>query len=138
MKIVILGCSRVGAVVATWLAQNKHTVSVIDWEYNSFRRLPKELEIKQVLGSGVDIEVLQKAGIAEADAFIAVTNSDNANLMATQVVKNKFIVKKVIARVYDPNRAKAFEEIGLNVLCPTIGSAEYLKNFLLKPEEKEE
>jgi len=136
MKVVILGCSRVGAVLATWLAQNKHEVSVIDWEYNSFRRLPKDLEIKQVLGTGVDMEVLQRAGIAEADGFIAVTNSDNTNLMSSQVVKNKFNRKKVIARVYDPNRARAFEELGLNIICPTISSAEVLKKFLLKKEEE--
>lgn len=137
MKVVILGCSRVGAVLATWLVQNKHEVSVIDWEYNSFRRLPKELEIKQVLGSGVDMEVLQRAGIEQADAFIAVTNSDNTNLMSIQVVKNKFSVKKTMARVYDPNRARAFEQIGLNISCPTISSAEYLKEFLLKSEKEE-
>ncbi|OGC94992.1 MAG: hypothetical protein A2142_00655 [candidate division Zixibacteria bacterium RBG_16_48_11] len=138
MKVVILGCSRVGAVLASWLAENKHEVSIIDWEFNSFRRLPKELEIRQVLGMGADIDVLQKAGIAEADAFIAVTNSDNTNLMSSQLVKNRFNVKKVMARVYDPHRARAFQEIGLNIICPTITAAEYLKEFLLKPEEKEE
>ncbi|OGC85510.1 MAG: potassium transporter TrkA [candidate division Zixibacteria bacterium RBG_16_48_11] len=137
MKVVVLGCSRVGAVLAAWLAQNKHEVTVIDWEYNSFRRLPQDLEIKQIMGSGVDREVLQRAGIEKSDAFVAVTNSDNTNLMSAQVVKNKFNVSKVIARVYDPNRAKAFEEIGLNILCPTISSAELLKELLLKPEEEE-
>src|SRR3989304_3468875 len=105
MKVVVLGCSRVGAVLAAWLAQNKHEVTVIDWEYNSFRRLPQDLEIKQIMGSGVDREVLQRAGIEKSDAFVAVTNSDNTNLMSAQVVKNKFNVSKVIARVYDPNRA---------------------------------
>jgi trk system potassium uptake protein TrkA len=138
MKVVILGCSRVGAVLASWLAENKHEVSVIDWEYNSFRRLPKELEIKQVLGIGTDIDILEKSGIAEADAFIAVTNSDNSNLMSAQVVKNKFNIKKVIARVYDANRAKVFAEIGLEILCPTVSSAEYLKEFLVKPEQEKE
>ena len=137
MIVVILGCSRVGAVLATWLTQNKHEVSIIDWEYNSFRRLPKDLEVKQIMGSGVDRETLEKAGIAEADAFIAVTNSDNTDLMSVQVVKNKYNTKKVIARVYDPNRARAFEEIGLNIMCPTISAAEVLKEFLTKKEERE-
>src|SRR4030067_1259726 len=118
MKVVILGCSRVGAVLATWLAENKHEVSIVDWEFNAFRRLPKELEIKQILGMGADIDVLQKAGIAEAEAFIAVTNSDNTNLMTIQLVKNRFSVKKVLARVYDPNRARAFQELGLVIPKP--------------------
>ncbi len=136
MKVVILGCSRVGAVLATWLAENKHEVSVVDWEYNSFRRLPKEIEVKQILGMGADIDILQKAGITEADAFIAVTNSDNTNLMSAQLVKNRFNVKRVLARVYDPNRARAFQELGLEILCPTISSADYLKEFLSKKEEE--
>ena len=137
MKVVILGCSRVGAVLATWLAENKHEVSIIDWEFNAFRRLPKELEIKQILGMGADIDVLQKAGIAEAEALIAVTNSDNTNLMTVQLVKKRFNVKKVLARVYDPNRARAFQELGLEILSPTISSAEYLKEFLMKKEKEE-
>jgi trk system potassium uptake protein TrkA len=136
MKVVILGCSRAGAMLATWLAENKHEVSVVDWEFNAFRRLPKEMEIKQILGMGADIDVLQKAGITGADAFIAVTNSDNTNLMAAQLVKNRFNVKRVLARVYDPNRARAFQELGLNILCPTISSAEYLKEFLSKKDEE--
>src|SRR5574341_463481 len=137
MKVVILGCSRVGAVLASWLTENKHEVSIIDWEFNAFRRLPKELEIKQILGMGADIDVLQKAGISEADAFIAVSNTNHTNRMSSQLVKNRFNVKKVMARVYDPHRARAFQEIGLNIICPTISAAEQLKEFLMKKEKKE-
>ena len=136
MKVVILGCSKIGTLVANWLYSQKHEVSVIDVDVGSFRRLDKDANIRQVVGMGIDYDILKKAGIERADAFIAVTNSDNTNLTAAQIAQAKFKIPKVISRVRDPKRAKAFEEIGLNIICPTIRAAEELKTFLLKKDSE--
>ncbi len=130
MNVVILGCSRVGALVAQWLESKGDQVTIIDWEAPSFARLGKEFKGKTILGTGIDIDILRKAKVDEADAFIAVTNSDNTNLMAAQVVKAKFKVSKVLIRVYGPKRAQAFKEIGLDIICPTVSMAEEIKQFL--------
>ena len=130
MKVVILGCSLAGAMVASWLASEKNEVSVIDSKENSFNRLPKDFKGKKILGKGIDIPILIEAGIENADAFLGLTNSDNVNIMAAQLVKQRFKVPKVVGRVYDPQRAKAFEQLGLDIICPTTIIAEKFKEFL--------
>ena len=130
MKVVILGCSLAGVMVASWLASEKNEVSVIDSKENSFNRLPKDFKGKKILGRGIDIPILIEAGIEKADAFLGLTNSDNVNIMAAQLVKQRFKVPKVVGRVYDPQRAKAFEELGLDIICPTTIVAEKFKEFL--------
>jgi len=130
MKIVILGCSRVGAMLATELAKNGNEVTVVDSKEGSFARLPKDAEVRRVLGMGVEHDVLRKAGIEEADVFLALTNSDNTNLTAAQLVRHVFKVPKVASRVYDIQRAKSFEGLHLNVICPTVDTVERFKEFL--------
>lgn len=130
MKLVILGCSRVGALVATQLVSKGDEVSIIDQDPSSFKRLDKEFSGKTILGIGIDVEALKKAGIEEADAFIAVTNDDNTNLMAAQLVRQRFKTPKILLRVYGPKRAQAFKELGLNIICPTIDSAKKIEEFL--------
>jgi len=130
MKVVILGCSRVGALLATQLISKGDEVSVIDQDPSSFKRLHKEFSGKTISGIGMDEEALKKAGIEKAEAFIAVTNEDNTNLMAAQLVREKFKTPKILLRVYDPKRAQAFKELGLNIICPTIDSAKKIEEFL--------
>lgn len=130
MKVVILGCSRVGALVASQLVSKGNEVSVIDQDPSSFRRLGKEFSGKTILGIGIDTEALKRAGVDEADAFIAVTNDDNTNLMAAQLVREKFKTPKILLRVYGFKRAQAFKELGLNIVCPTIDSAKKIEEFL--------
>jgi trk system potassium uptake protein TrkA len=130
MKVVILGCSLVGAEVASWLDSDKNEVSIIDSKESSFSRLPKDFKGQKILGMGIDVSVLVQAGIEKADAFLGLTNSDNTNIMAAQLVKQRFKVPKIITRVYDPERAKAFGEMGLEIICPTIIIAEKFKEFL--------
>ena len=134
MKVVILGCSRVGAMLATELVKNGNEVAVIDSEESSFTRLPKDAEVKRILGMGVEHDVLKKAGIEEADIFLALTNSDNTNLTAAQLVKHTFKVPRVASRVYDVQRSKAFEGLHLDIICPTVDTVERFKEFL-KSEE---
>jgi trk system potassium uptake protein TrkA len=130
MKIVILGCSRVGAMLATELAKDGNEVAVIDSRESSFIRLPKEAEVKRILGMGVEHDTLKRAGIEQADIFLALTNSDNTNLTAAQLVKHTFKVPKVASRIYDVQRAKAFEGLGLDIICPTIETVEKFSKFL--------
>jgi trk system potassium uptake protein TrkA len=130
MKVVILGCSRVGAMLATWLAKEGEEVVIIDSQESSFLRLPKEVKIKKILGMGIEHDTLKRAGIENADVFLALTNSDNTNIAAAQLAQHKFKVPKVVSRVYDPLRAKAFEELGLSIICPTVMVVEKFQELL--------
>jgi len=119
MKIVILGCGRVGSTLATMLDQSGHEVSVIDYSSEAFQRLSPDFKGETIPGNGVDEEVLIRAGIKEADAFAAVTNGDNRNIMASQIAKEIYNVKKVMCRIYDPIREETFRELGMETICPT-------------------
>jgi trk system potassium uptake protein len=119
MKIVILGCGRVGSTLANMLDQAGHEVSVIDLSSEAFQRLSPDFRGETIPGNGVDEEVLIRAGIREADAFAAVTNGDNRNIMASQIVKEIFKVKKVVCRIYDPIREETYHELGLETISPT-------------------
>ncbi|MER3485276.1 MAG: TrkA family potassium uptake protein, partial [Chloroflexota bacterium] len=104
MKVVIMGCGRVGARIASILDHNGHDVSVIDTDSRAFRRLAPDFGGQTIIGTGIDEDVLRSAGIEEATAFIAVTNGDNRNIMAAQVARHVFKVPEVICRIYDPVR----------------------------------
>ena len=119
MKIVILGCGRVGSTFATMLDQAGHEVSVIDLSSEAFQRLSPDFRGETIPGNGVDEEVLIRAGIKEADAFVAVTNGDNQNIMSSQIAKEIFKVKKVVCRIYDPIREETYHELGLETISPT-------------------
>lgn len=120
MKIVILGCGRVGATLADMLSRAGHTVSVIDQSSDAFQRLSPDFQGTTFVGNGVDEDVLVRAGIREADAFAAVTNGDNRNIMASQIAKEIFQVKKVVCRIYDPIREETYHELGLETISPTV------------------
>jgi trk system potassium uptake protein TrkA len=132
MKIVILGCSRVGALLASHLVSRGDEVSVIDQDPGSLKRLGRDFGGKAILGIGIDEGALKRAEIEKADAFIAVTNDDNTNLMAAQLVREKFKTSKIYLRVYDPKRAEAFKELGLNIICPTVDTANKIEKFLFE------
>lgn len=119
MKVVIMGCGRVGARVATLLDQDGNDVTMIDRSSASFERLPKEFGGNTVIGTGIDEDVLRAAGIEDAEVFIATTNADNRNIMAAQVAKTIFNVPHAIVRIYDPVRSDAYRKIGLLTICPT-------------------
>ncbi len=126
MKVVILGCGRVGAHLAHLLDQAGHMVTVIDSSNDSFQRLDAQFGGDKLLGNGTDEETLKRAGIEQADAFAAVTNGDNRNIMASQIAKEIFHVKKVVCRIYDPIRQDIYRELGLETFSPTITGAEFL------------
>ncbi|MGH2481598.1 MAG: potassium channel family protein [Ktedonobacteraceae bacterium] len=124
MNIVILGCGRVGAVLATMMDRNGHSVSMIDQSGDAFQRLPNDFSGNLIIGNGVDEDVLIRAGIKEADAFIAVTNGDNRNIMASQIAREIFKVQKVMCRIYDPIREQTYRDLGLDTVCPTLMGAQ--------------
>lgn len=126
MKVVILGCGRVGATLATQLDKAGHTVTVIDNNTEAFQRLNPEFQGERVTGNGIDEDVLRRAGIESADAFAAVTNGDNRNIMASQIAKEIFHVQKVVCRIYDPIRQSTYSELGIETISPTIVGANLL------------
>jgi len=130
MKVVIMGCGRVGAQLATMLDKEGHQVTVLDNDTYSFRRLPSDFSGTALLGNGIDQEVLKKAGIEEADAFIVVTQGDNRNVMAAQIAKHIFNVPRVICRIYDPLRRDLYDTLGLEAISPTTVFARILKEKL--------
>ncbi|WP_337588097.1 TrkA family potassium uptake protein [Thermogemmatispora carboxidivorans] len=131
VKIVILGCGRVGATLANMMDRAGHQVSVIDYSSEAFQRLDPDFKGETILGNGVDEDILIRAGIKDADAFAAVTNGDNRNIMASQIAKEIFHVKKVVCRIYDPIRERTYHELGLETFCPTTIGAQMLAEALL-------
>jgi len=130
MKVVIMGCGRVGARLAGLLAADRHTVTVLDTDAYSFRRLPPDFSGTALVGNGLDEEALKRAGIEGADAFVAVTQGDNRNVMAAQIAKHIFNVPKVVCRIYDPLRRDLYSSLGLEAISPTTVFAEILKEKL--------
>lgn len=128
MKIIICGCGKVGTKIAEILSQQKHELTVVDRDPDTFRKLEALTEAQFVTGNIIDQDVLVKAGIEQAAVFLALTGDDNANLFSAQVAKELFKVKKVITRVDEPVRAKAFsEELGLITICGTELIADQVK-----------
>jgi len=131
MKIVILGCGRTGAALATSLARKGHDVCIIDNRSEAFARLGIDFRGRTVQGEGMDYEVLRQADIAAADAFVACTNGDNRNLTASQIAREVFAVPKVVARVNDPLRGEIFAELGLLTISPTTLGSDLIYNAIL-------
>ena len=130
MKVVIMGCGRVGGRLAGLLDADGHTVTILDIDPYSFRRLPPDFNGTALVGNGIDEEWLIKAGIEEADAFVALTQGDNRNVMAAQIAKHIFHVPKVICRIYDPLRQELYNTLGLETFTPTTVFAQMLREKL--------
>lgn len=136
MKVVIMGCGRVGARVAILLDHGGHKVSVVDVDSRAFRRLPSDFRGETIIGTGIDEDVLRLAGVEEANAFVAVTNGDNRNIMASQVARHVFGVSEVICRIYDPVREDTYRRLGLTTVCPTTTiAAQVLEHVLASSDE---
>ena len=130
MRVIIMGCGRVGAALATMLDQEGHDVTILDMNPDAFRRLPLEYKGKRQVGNGIDQEVLARVGVGEADAFVAVTQGDNRNVMATQMAKHLFGVPRVVCRIYDPIREEIYHGLGLETFSPTMVGARLLEEML--------
>jgi trk system potassium uptake protein len=137
MKIVIVGCGRVGANLAILMARDPkqaNEVIIIDQNSDAFERLGQDPKgrIKTVIGDGIDEDVLRRAGLGGADAFVAVTAGDNRNIMAAQIAKHTFHVPKVLCRIYDPIRQATYKQLGLDSISPTVLQAKLLRDALME------
>ena len=128
VHIVIMGCGRVGAMLATGLEKYGHSVAVIDVNADAFRRLGPEYKGLTVQGVGFDREVLENAGIRRADAFAAVSSGDNSNILAARVVREIYHVDNVVARIYDQGRAAVYERLGI----PTVATVKWTVSQVLR------
>jgi trk system potassium uptake protein TrkA len=124
MKIIIMGCGRVGSQVSQLLVKHGHAVTVIDHDTNALARLGTEFKGRVVHGLGFDKNVLLEAGIETAEGFIAASSSDNANIVAARIAHNIFRVPRVVARLYDPVRAEIYQRLGLTTISSTVWGAE--------------
>ena len=136
MKIVIMGCGRVGARLAGLLDIEGHDVSIMDTDAYSFRRLPAEFGGNALVGNGMDEDSLRKAGIENADVFISLTQGDNRNVMAAQIAQRIFKVPRVLCRIYDPLRRELFNSLGIEAFSPTTIFAQMLKEKLEAGKEE--
>jgi trk system potassium uptake protein TrkA len=136
VHVVIMGCGRVGILLTQELVKDGHQVTVIDKNRSAFDRLPPGFEAKQVVGLGFDKDVLEEAGIKEADAFLAVSSGDNSNIVSARVAREHYHVSKVIARIYDPMRAEIYERLNI----PTVSTTRWgVKQMMLMLDfEREE
>ncbi len=132
MRVVIVGCGRVGARLASLLDAEGHKVTIVDTNPESFRRLDPEYAGSAMIGTGIDEDVLRRAGADRADAFAAVTDDDNTNIMASQIARIVFGIKKVVTRIYDSAREDTYHALGLETVCPTTLGAARIKEILRK------
>jgi trk system potassium uptake protein TrkA len=139
MKIVIMGCGRVGAQLANSLDRDGHDVTVLDLKASQFERfLSPDFHGRKIIGDGRDQDVLKNAGVGGADAFVACTQGDNRNVMAAQMAKVIFNVPRVVCRIYDPMREEMYKMLGLHAISPTKVGARLLMEALTEGEPTDE
>jgi trk system potassium uptake protein len=127
VRVVVMGCGRVGASLADALSRIGHRVAVIDRDPAAFGRLSPEFAGERVRGMGFDRDVLLEAGIEGADAFAAVSSGDNSNIISARVARETFGVQRVVARIYDAKRAAVYERLGI----PTVATVPWTTDRLL-------
>ena len=120
MRVIIVGCGRVGARVAAELDSRGEHVTVIDTSPRAFSRLPATFKGETVRGSGTDEDIMRSAGAEQADIVMALTEGDNRNALAAQLAKHRFGAPRVIAKINDPMRGEAYRALGLETICRTI------------------
>ncbi|HSJ50330.1 MAG TPA: TrkA family potassium uptake protein [Actinomycetota bacterium] len=136
MHVVIMGCGRVGILLTQELVKKGHDVAVIDKNPAAFDRLPPGFEAKNVVGLGFDRDVLEEAGIKEAEAFLAVSSGDNSNIVSARVAREHYHVPQVIARIYDPARADIYERLNIPTISTVRWGVKQIILMLTHPREE--
>lgn len=134
MKVIIIGCGRVGEQLARLLVDEGHQVAVIDQDARALERLGPNFKGERIAGVGFDRDVLMEAGIETADAFAAASSSDNVNIVAARIAHNIFHVPRVVARLFDPQRAEIYRRLGMLTISSTTWGAERLRELLTAAE----
>lgn len=135
MRVVVMGCGRVGASLADALSRLGHEVAIIDRDEAAFHRLSPEFTGERILGMGFDRDVLLRAGIEHTDAFAAVSSGDNSNIIAARVARETFGVQRVVARIYDAKRAAVYERLGIPTIATVPWTTDRLLNTLIRGDE---
>ncbi|MDI3542430.1 MAG: trk/ktr system potassium uptake protein [Candidatus Atribacteria bacterium] len=128
--IIIIGCGRLGANLASTLSDEGRNVLIIDKNKDAFRKLSPSFEGLTVNGDATELDVLQEAQISKASVVIAVTNNDNVNIMVAQIAREMFQIQRVITRLYDPEREYVYHEFDIDTICPAILSAKEIDKIL--------
>jgi trk system potassium uptake protein TrkA len=126
-----MGCGRVGSSLATALEAAGHSVAIIDQSKEAFRRLGSDFKGRTILGVGFDRDTLLEAGIDGADAFAAVSNGDNSNILAARVARENYGVTNVVARIYDPGRAEIYQRLGIPTVATVIWASDQILRRIL-------
>lgn len=132
MYIVIIGCGRLGSMLARELSDVGHDIAIIDSVQDNLDRLGSGFNGSRLKGVEIDNDTLVDAGIENADVFLAMTSDDNTNIMASQIAKDIFNVPKVIARIFDPSREFIYRKLGLETISPTQLGATIVKSRILE------
>ena len=127
---IVIGCGRLGANLANTLSDEGGNVLIIDKSKDAFRKLSPSFGGLSITGDALDLDVLQEAQINKASVVVAVTNSDNANIMVAQIARELLQIRRVIARLYDPERECVYREFGIDTICPAILSAKEIDKIL--------
>ncbi len=130
MRYLIVGCGRVGSTLAKLLVADKHDVVVVDENPAAFKRLGNRFGGQVEVGTGIDYDVLKRAGAERADGFVAVTDGDNRNVMAALIAQKMFRIPKIVARIYDPPRGQLYRELGVETFSPTTIGAQIIRDRL--------
>ena len=138
MHVVIMGCGRVGSSLATELEAAGHSVAIIDQSREAFRRLGPDFKGRTVAGVGFDRDTLLEAGIETADAFAAVSNGDNSNILAARVARETYGVANVVARIYDPGRAEIYQRLGIPTVATVIWATDQILRRLVPEGSRSE
>ncbi|WP_028922860.1 potassium channel family protein [Pseudonocardia acaciae] len=128
MRVVIMGCGRVGSSLAAGLERQGHEVAIIDRDAKAFRRLAADFRGQQVCGIGFHRDVLRRAGVEQASAFAAVSSGDNSNIIAARVARETFGIERVVARIYDARRAEVYERLGI----PTVATVPWTTDRFMR------
>ncbi|WP_026369440.1 potassium channel family protein [Kallotenue papyrolyticum] len=131
MQAIIVGCGRVGVLLAHLLEDDGHHVTVVDKNPTAFRNLGAGFRGRTVAGVGFDRDVLREAGIERADALAAVTSGDNSNFITATVARDTFHVPIVVARIYDPQREQIYRRLGIRTISSTVWGAQTIKRMIL-------
>ncbi|MFN2528992.1 MAG: NAD-binding protein [Candidatus Baltobacteraceae bacterium] len=132
MRYLIVGCGRVGSALAKLLDADGHEIIVVDENPVAFKRLGARFKGHVEVGTGIDYDVLKRAGAERADGFIAVTDGDNRNVMAALIAQRMFKIKRIVARIYDPPRGALYRELGIDTVCPTTVGAKIIRDVLME------
>src|SRR4030042_874447 len=130
LYIIIIGCGRLGSYLANQLSNTGHSIVVIDNQESAFEQLETEYSGFRIEGNATEFNVLKQAKIDKADMVLATTHDDNLNIMVAQIAKKIFKIKNVVARVFDPEREKIYNQMGIDTVCPTIVSGEIFLNSI--------